>query len=438
LQHPFIEQFCRSLFFLQVLVQFHRLLLTVKNCIGMNKKITLSIPEPCHENWDSMTASQQGRFCGSCQKNVIDFTAMSDDELFTFFTQKSQGSICGRLHANQLDTPVMQPVVHKKKRFWYLQYAAAFLLLLTRPGGAKAQTKPPVTTSPPKPIRVTMGIMLPVVQAKWLKGTVVNEAKEPVTGASVTIKGSSHGVSTDVNGHYQLRIRQKDIVLLSAIGYESKEVVITEENLSITTVLKSKRTILAGEIVVSNDKQPAKLSNNTSSLTDVLAGKLVGRDFVLHTTNEPQPQLRPNPISFPTSSDVMLRGRIGGVVIKTKPVASSSCKQSLSKLFTQPIKRLFTTASSKADNMEQSLSVYPNPVSPGGRITLTTKAFPAGNYTISIMTIAGAKIFSIPAKLTKNSPSIAINTAHVKNPGIYVIEMTSESGKSTVCKLLVQ
>jgi hypothetical protein len=41
----------------------------------MAKKFQLQIPEPCHEDWNKMTPVHKGRFCDSCEKAVVDFTA---------------------------------------------------------------------------------------------------------------------------------------------------------------------------------------------------------------------------------------------------------------------------------------------------------------------------------------------------------------------------
>ena len=67
----------------------------------MRKQIQLNIPNPCHENWDQMTPVDKGRFCGSCQKQVVDFTTMSDEQLILFFKKQilsssKDGSVCGR------------------------------------------------------------------------------------------------------------------------------------------------------------------------------------------------------------------------------------------------------------------------------------------------------------------------------------------------------
>lgn len=75
----------------------------------MPSKISLTIAEPCHEKWNSMTPVEQGRFCDSCQKQVMDFTAMSDAQLAAFFKKPSTGPVCGRFMADQLNKEIAVP-----------------------------------------------------------------------------------------------------------------------------------------------------------------------------------------------------------------------------------------------------------------------------------------------------------------------------------------
>src|SRR5690349_2668277 len=75
----------------------------------MGKQIHLSIADPCHENWDNMTTAEQGRFCASCQKQVVDFTNMTDTQLADFFKTKSTGSTCGRFYDDQLNRNIQVP-----------------------------------------------------------------------------------------------------------------------------------------------------------------------------------------------------------------------------------------------------------------------------------------------------------------------------------------
>jgi len=63
----------------------------------------ISINEPCHENWDKMTANDQGAFCLSCQKNVVDFSKKTLSQIKEFFENKKDNtSVCGRFEDHQL------------------------------------------------------------------------------------------------------------------------------------------------------------------------------------------------------------------------------------------------------------------------------------------------------------------------------------------------
>lgn len=62
----------------------------------------LSVPKPCHEDWNKMTLNEQGAFCKVCAKTVVDFSAMSDDEVLNYFKNKGEEKTCGRFRASQL------------------------------------------------------------------------------------------------------------------------------------------------------------------------------------------------------------------------------------------------------------------------------------------------------------------------------------------------
>ncbi|TDP03694.1 energy transducer TonB [Flavobacterium sp. 245] len=92
----------------------------------MKNKIT--IPEPCHENWDEMTPKDNGRFCMSCSKTVVDFTSMMPDEVRHYFVQNQNEKICGRFRKSQLDTITIQ--IPRRVLYTQTQYHKMFLLAL--------------------------------------------------------------------------------------------------------------------------------------------------------------------------------------------------------------------------------------------------------------------------------------------------------------------
>lgn len=79
----------------------------------------ISIPKPCHENWDEMSPRQQGAFCGVCSKTVVDFTSLTDDEVKNYFLQNSGQKTCGRFRNDQLAEPkTLQELLSRPIPFW--------------------------------------------------------------------------------------------------------------------------------------------------------------------------------------------------------------------------------------------------------------------------------------------------------------------------------
>lgn len=43
--------------------------------------MNLHIKQACHENWETMTVTERGKLCASCQKEVIDFATFSTSNI---------------------------------------------------------------------------------------------------------------------------------------------------------------------------------------------------------------------------------------------------------------------------------------------------------------------------------------------------------------------
>ena len=61
----------------------------------MNRLTDKNFSFKCPMNWDAMQATDNGRFCGKCQKDVFDLTNCSLDEVRAL--QQKHGSICGSI-----------------------------------------------------------------------------------------------------------------------------------------------------------------------------------------------------------------------------------------------------------------------------------------------------------------------------------------------------
>lgn len=196
------------------------------------QKIQLSIPEPCHQNWNEMTPTQQGRFCNSCAKQVVDFSTMSDTEVLHYFSSIKNENVCGRAYPDQLDRAISIPKLPKKKLFWYWNYITMLFLFFSKTNTAKAQGGIKVVTESKidaaKQDRITKG-EIAVNTNRIITGKIIDEAGQPLPGASIIKKGSKNGTSADVNGFYKINVDTKsDILEITAVGFERKEIKLKE------------------------------------------------------------------------------------------------------------------------------------------------------------------------------------------------------------------
>src|SRR5689334_16732797 len=65
-------------------------------------KLTISVPKPCHENWEAMTPAAKGRHCAQCDHVVADLTRATDAELVALFSSEARPK-CARFDPRQLD-----------------------------------------------------------------------------------------------------------------------------------------------------------------------------------------------------------------------------------------------------------------------------------------------------------------------------------------------
>ena len=81
--------------------------------------LLLSIPKPCHENWNEMSPREQGAFCTVCAKTVVDFTKLSNEEIKNFFLRHQGQKTCGRFTNDQLAAPrTLHELLSRPIPFW--------------------------------------------------------------------------------------------------------------------------------------------------------------------------------------------------------------------------------------------------------------------------------------------------------------------------------
>ena len=63
----------------------------------------ITVAKPCHEDWENMLPVKDGRHCNSCQKNVIDFSLMTDEAVKNYFIDNKGAAVCGRFKNTQIE-----------------------------------------------------------------------------------------------------------------------------------------------------------------------------------------------------------------------------------------------------------------------------------------------------------------------------------------------
>lgn len=329
------------------------------------RKIQLTLPAPCHENWHNMSISQKGRFCNSCKKEVIDFTNMTDQQIISTVSQSS--NICGRVEDTQLNRNLLMP-----SGGGMLRHAWKFLLpTFFFSKNISAQGKlPGVDTLESRaaarnfssPHQYIYGKVRAIaIEKKYvLTGRLTDSTNgEPIPHATILIGSKTY--SSDSNGDFiisGITIDPMVVLVFSEVGYEKKLVPLS--------------------IPVSGFQMQMSLQikPNVSILNPVLV----------------------------TSYDGVQRRVLSGEMVswRTLPNRDSVVKKVTTLFLGNP------------------LQLYPNPVSAGTSLTIATRQLKPGNYIIQLIAINGKIIVSKQLAVSSKSITESITTTGVL-PGNYIV-----------------
>ena len=100
-------------------------------------------------------------------------------------------------------------------------------------------------------------------QEKTITGTVVSAGDNfPLPGATVIIKGTSNGASTDFDGNYSIQANTGDILVFSYVGYAVSEVTVALE--TVINVSLRPDVAMLDEIVITGYGQQSRATLTTS------------------------------------------------------------------------------------------------------------------------------------------------------------------------------
>ncbi len=225
----------------------------------------ISIPTPCSENWNQMLPDEKGKFCLSCQKCVMDFTKMSDEEILEIIQKPNQ---CGRFSNHQLEN--LNRKLKKQTQFQFPRiFRYSTLMIGLGLGGtlvAQEKCTPIVSVEHIKLNSDENNVNDSII---FIEGNIYDLDAFPVSQAMVGIKGNkNYRKITNENGYFKIEIPKSikfdKIFVDSEYGYgEYKVQNETNQNLKITlenyTIIQESM-VLGGMVVEGVPIKPYKHS----------------------------------------------------------------------------------------------------------------------------------------------------------------------------------
>ena len=325
-----------------------------------------------------MTQAEKGRFCASCQKQVIDFTGMSDAQLAVFFKKPSTGSVCGRFYQDQLDHDIEIP---RKRIPWvkyFFQFALPAFLISIKASAQKKTVDSKVEITQTRTNSLIIGdttfyeTTLSLSKQTSLKGRVINEYNEPVPFASIIVKGmQGMGLSADSNGVFSIAKLpfQNELTLeISSVGYETKSLTI------------SKETDLSNELMI-------QLRSPIMENVEVV---VVGRQIVL-----------------------------GGLGIRSVCIKGAAIRKTDSTAI---------KTSEQAPEKINAIKLYPNPVARSNSVHIEFNSKADEMLELLITGMNGSIVLQRKERMIKGFNRISVTADARWAAGIYILRLTNEKG----------
>lgn len=215
-------------------------------------KYTITIPEPCNEKWHLMSRTEKGRFCNSCEKEVIDFTKTSTYRMADLLDSHQQ--LCGRFTASQLNRAFSSNKNHKLHRT-SLIFGITSLLTLCSPTHAQGQSTQTEQTISLGSVNVNQVESQNSIFPKTIQGIVLDQDNLPLPGANIVFEGTNQGTQTDFDGNFSLKVPEENNhsdqkVIISYIGFRTKSICLSTFKVDSKISLLLSEDVLGGIVVV--------------------------------------------------------------------------------------------------------------------------------------------------------------------------------------------
>lgn len=223
-----------------------------------SEPIQITFPKPCHEDWGNMISADKGRFCNSCQKNVIDLSMYTDKKLHEFLIEHRNDNICARLKGSQLGRSIV-PASQTNNWLHKLVAASGLVLMFTLAGTATSFAQAPLNQHTATYEHSTSTNKNYKPQLLTIKGKVVNKDGAPIPYAIARLSLDARqltSVLTNEHGDYNLVINTQDFgndleLNIIAEGFHIDPIYLSSQ-VQESGYLKSGGVINVGQILLPN------------------------------------------------------------------------------------------------------------------------------------------------------------------------------------------
>lgn len=169
-----------------------------------------------------MSKTQQGKFCKSCHKEVVDFTKLTAAEISkkVLFTNK----LCGRFKGEQLNKEISTSKKHPLSKI-----AASIVLVSAITASEPIFSQSKKDTIVVKNHQKENAFINDNSDDKFIdiRGKVKGESLD-FPGVNIVLKGTNISTQTDFDGNFSMKIPNKKaksiILVFSYLGYKNQEI----------------------------------------------------------------------------------------------------------------------------------------------------------------------------------------------------------------------
>jgi hypothetical protein len=184
------------------------------------KDFKISIPTPCHEDWNKMSPNGNGpiaigRYCGSCEKTVIDFTNKKSDEIKSILVNATE-QVCGRFKKSDVyqATAEITPELHIKNSWFKSKWLAITAIISIIGLGKKATAQmvgQVIAFEPPPPEKSVAPKKTATVIHGWIKSI---DSKKGIAQIEIRVYSGGKEIAYKqnfANGSYFITIPENTI-----------------------------------------------------------------------------------------------------------------------------------------------------------------------------------------------------------------------------------